>query len=298
MRRVRFVAMLSALALGTVCHGQIKVALRDVTQAPTATPVVLSGVVTTGNVVTVSTADMVAAIPWTTSFFNDYVMWVYDEASLTGAPTQDIGAINIVWDADFQVNHIRLLVAPPPLTRERDGGNIHADVTATAADSSITAFPAVAFVTAYRSIQGAINADAGTGAFASIDNIRVTNATESDPGITGDILAENGRINSVITTGKIGTSASVRSNIRAGFGIVEVRALDLSNQLLDRDFSADTQANAALPPSAGGSNPTPSADDAPHSRSRAGCSARRALLPATERTPTVRLVHTAPRAGR
>ncbi|MCC6322749.1 MAG: hypothetical protein IT438_15075 [Phycisphaerales bacterium] len=131
------------------------------------------------------------------------------------------------------------------------GGNIYADVTGkTYASSPGQPYGSIAVgeVTAAKSIQGTINAP---GFFdsnvrrAEIGSVRVTLATATDPGITGDIKAERGAITSIITTGKIGTSSTAKSQIRSGFGITQIRAIDGSGNALDRDFFADVKTNLA-----------------------------------------------------
>lgn len=135
------------------------------------------------------------------------------------------------------------------------GGNIYADVTAKtyAGQPHSAGNMAIGEVTAAKSIRGNIVALGDVtedDENANIDTVRVTLAAETDPGITGDIKAERGVIKSIITTGKIGTNSTSRSQIRAGHGIFEVKA-DLSppdpvtqeQQLLAVDFFADIKAN-------------------------------------------------------
>jgi len=71
-------------------------------------------------------------------------------------------------------------------------------------------------------------------------------------GITGDILAPNGRIASIFTTGPIGTSPSARSKITAGDGIIEVRAIVVdettgqAGAVVPVDFFVDILANSLM----------------------------------------------------
>lgn len=133
------------------------------------------------------------------------------------------------------------------------GGNIYANVTATQAEGFLmVGDAAIGAVVAATSIQGNIIATGFAPGFidandrpGSIGLVQLTDGTESGTGITGNILAERGRIDQILTTGKIGVSASVKSQIRAGHGITEIRALSVST-VLDRDFFADVKANVAV----------------------------------------------------
>jgi hypothetical protein len=123
---------------------------------------------------------------------------------------------------------------------EQDGsGNVYADVTASmnSGDFRLGAFPsfrAIGYVFAGQSIQGTLNASGDAvdtddfDLFNSIGKVVVGPAAVQTPGtvfgIAGDLLAERGRIGSVLCAGPIGTPDH-SSKIFAGNGIDEVRVV-------------------------------------------------------------------------
>jgi len=142
------------------------------------------------------------------------------------------------------------------------GGNIFADIVAAGPDSLAivsSQIPnstdvdrkAIGYIVAGKSIQGNIVSEGSPFGgpnnavrSGSIEAVVVSSATESDPGITGNILAQRGTINSILTTGMIGTDAAAKSQIRAGRGITQIRAIaESSSTVLGVDFVADVTAN-------------------------------------------------------
>ncbi len=170
----------------------------------------------------------------------------------------DVGRANVTPRDELRVGQIyRMQVEGRNVGNTLIGGNIHANITALAPDRlsniihnesvSATIRRAIGIITAAKSIQGTISAPGDVDflflpGFASIESVRLTNATTNDVGITGNILAQRGTINSILTTGKIGTNATTKSQIRAGRGILQIRAVD-GSQVLARDFYADVTAN-------------------------------------------------------
>jgi len=139
----------------------------------------------------------------------------------------DVGRANVTPRDELRVGQIyRMQVEGRNVGNTLIGGNIHANITALAPDrlsniihresADVTIRRAIGIITAAKSIQGTISVPGDVDypsmpGFASIESIRVTNATINDVGITGNILAERGSINSILTTGKIGTNASAKS---------------------------------------------------------------------------------------
>lgn len=142
------------------------------------------------------------------------------------------------------------------------GGTISGNITATARDYATTgtfASIAVNYVRAGWSISGDIKADPvgtynlnDTNTWGTVNVVTVGPST-SALGIQGDIIAEEGEINRVYTTGNIGVSAAARSQFRAATAVREIIAGAERPEgnptiptILDRDFFLDI--NAALAP--------------------------------------------------
>ncbi|MFN7022433.1 MAG: hypothetical protein ACK4WH_14045 [Phycisphaerales bacterium] len=136
-------------------------------------------------------------------------------------------------------------------------GSIFADLIATSTNAfskvlSGTTRGAIGRVQAARSIKGDIVAKGlygvtPTDRAASIYKVHLFDASIADGEITGNILAINGSITEVLSVGRIGTNAAIRSRIESGEGIFQIRAsAENSAELLERDFFADVKSN--IPP--------------------------------------------------
>jgi hypothetical protein len=145
------------------------------------------------------------------------------------------------------------------------GGTISGNLRAVRGDGTVLGLdgliaPAIGFVRAGWSITGDIIAEGesdGSGASLFTPNVRATwgsvgsvivGPALASPGIRGDILAEYGLINEVVTSGQIGSGrqASERTKIRAGLRIGRIATRDLATSepnspqsVLDRDVFAD-----------------------------------------------------------
>lgn len=142
------------------------------------------------------------------------------------------------------------------------GGHISGDVIAHGPNNGVlNTVRAIAYVKGDLGITGNIVAlnDATTSDFdpsnpstyASIGRV-VVGPFESADGISGDILAERGKIGTIFTTGPIGRPPEQpRVKITAGNGIFMILATPESNNpnrigALDRDFDADVLANKLI----------------------------------------------------
>lgn len=135
----------------------------------------------------------------------------------------------------------RLQVGADPVVP--NPGIIYANLTAVAPwPTPFEGSPdSIAFVSAGNGIRGTIKAEP-VGIGGSIGRVIVGPSALAE-GIRGNVLAETGFIRRIYTTGPIGT-ATVRSQIRAGDGIDEIRVFDeAAGTLLDRDVNADIAAN-------------------------------------------------------
>ncbi|MFZ2874483.1 MAG: hypothetical protein WAZ94_08365 [Phycisphaerales bacterium] len=154
-------------------------------------------------------------------------------------------------DPDIHVNQIvRLQVEGRDGGTERLGGSIDGDVIA---DGGAAGFygnttNAIAQLRAWRAIRGTVQA-----VNKDIFAIRVVgdpNAAVAPEGISGDILATNGRIGTIYTTGPIGRASGTRLQITAGNTIRRIRA-GYPNAVgeftvLDKDFDFDVMSNALV----------------------------------------------------
>jgi hypothetical protein len=153
-------------------------------------------------------------------------------------------------DPDIHVNQIvRLQVEGRTVNGDTLGGSIDGQVIA---DGSGTLFGstsnAIAQLRAWRAIRGTVRA-----ADKNIFAVRITGdhtAASPPEGISGDILADNGLIGTVYTTGPIGRTEGERLKITAGKGIRRIRAGFPSGvgefTALAKDFDMDVVSNALV----------------------------------------------------
>ncbi len=148
-----------------------------------------------------------------------------DRARLAGFVSDDInGSITV-----GQVQRVQAGFRPPGGIP--NPGTIHAAITSTTQDNLFGEFqPSIGYISAGNAITGTISATSAVfnpadafpyTTYASIQRVVVGPSSEA-AGITGNILAENGRIFSISSAGNIGAAAAP-VNIRAANGIEEIR---------------------------------------------------------------------------
>lgn len=135
------------------------------------------------------------------------------------------------------------------------GGEITGDLRATRGDAQISGAnsPAIGFVRAGWKVEGDIVAQGEPSGFnlydaatwGSIGSV-IVGPSESATGLTGSILAENGAIDEIRSSGPIGTSNTIRSQIKAGLriGRIATRASGTDfDSLLEKNVYADVDAS-------------------------------------------------------
>ncbi|MCC6321336.1 MAG: hypothetical protein IT438_07870 [Phycisphaerales bacterium] len=164
---------------------------------------------------------------------HDFAGLVFDDA-VQGRATQAT-----IWVA----NDITGPVTVGRISRIDAARNIDGDITATVTSEWDEFEFLIERIGAGNRIAGDITGVGQFSPYKSIDLIVVGPSLTAE-GITGDIKNELGRIERIFTTGKIGTSATQKSAIRAGVGITEIRAISLGGTtVLDRDIFADIRSN-------------------------------------------------------
>jgi hypothetical protein len=122
-------------------------------------------------------------------------------------------------------------------------GSINADVTSTNTDSlSDPSDDSIGFLSASNAILGSISATNG-----SINTIRCGVNNASSGGIDGDIKAENGLIQDILSTGPIGANrpSNNKVKIRAGYGIIQTtcRYVNAQGVVQPRNMTAEVRAD-------------------------------------------------------
>lgn len=156
-----------------------------------------------------------------------------------------------------QVQRIQAGFRPPG--GDLNPGTISASITTIAVDNAFVGNEtSIGYISAGNGITGNITAtgahDDSTGlttSHASIGRV-VVGPNESGVGLQGNIIAEDGHIGSIYTTGPIGEQNHLVA-ITAGDGIEEIRAIGEANatnpdtsNVLAKDFEVDIMANAEM----------------------------------------------------
>lgn len=154
-------------------------------------------------------------------------------------------------DPDVRVNQIvRIQVEGLTTGTITTGGSIDGDIIAAGGELfNPSGTDAVGQVRAWNAIRGKVQAES-----KNIAAVRIVGAAAGSfvpEGISGDILAAQGSIGTIYTTGPIGngsTNPQERLKITAGDGINEIRAVSESpgSLILDRDFDAEIVAHKLI----------------------------------------------------